>query len=85
MAAHSRRSHGGRRGLVSHAGTALLGEIADKCGLTKALSRELSGMRERRGGHDPGRVVRDLAVMLANGGEALADLGAIREQASSAI
>jgi hypothetical protein len=38
-------------------------------------------MRERRSGHDPGRLVRDLAVMLADGGEALTDLGAIREQA----
>jgi hypothetical protein len=38
-------------------------------------------MRERRGGHDPGRVVRDLAVMLAGGGEALSDLGAVRDQA----
>ena len=68
-------------GLVSHAGTALLTQVAGKCGLTKALSRELAAMRERRAGHDPGRVVRDLAVMLADGGEALADLGAIREQA----
>lgn len=67
-------------GLVSHAGTALLSRVADKTGLTKALSRELSPMRERRSGHDPGRVLRDLAVMLADGGEALADLGAIREQ-----
>ncbi len=68
-------------GLVSHAGTALLSQVADKCGLTKALSRELAPMRERRGGHDPGRVLRDLAVMLADGGEALTDLGAIRDQA----
>jgi hypothetical protein len=68
-------------GLVSHAGSALLGQLADKCGLTKALSRELSPMRERRSGHDPGHVLRDLAMMLADGGEALADLGAIREQA----
>ncbi len=68
-------------GLVSHAGTALLSQVADRCGLTRGLSRGLSGMRERRAGHDPGRVVRDLAVMLADGGEALADLGAIREHA----
>jgi len=68
-------------GLVSHAGTALLSQVADKSGLTKALSRELAPMRERRSGHDPGRVIRDLAVMLAGGGEALADLGALREQA----
>lgn len=68
-------------GLVSHAGSALLSQVADKTGLTRALSRELAAMRERAGGHDPGRVVRDLCVMLADGGEALADLGAIREQA----
>jgi len=37
-------------------------------------------MRERRSGHDPGRVVRDLAVMLADGGGCLADLRAVRDQ-----
>lgn len=69
-------------GLVSHAGTALLSQVADRSGLTRTLSRELASMRCRRGGHDPGRILRDLAVMLADGGEALADLGAIREQAA---
>lgn len=68
-------------GLVSHAGSALLSQVADKSGLTKALSRGLSPMRERGGGHDPGRVVRDLAVMLADGGDSLSDLGAVRNQA----
>jgi len=67
-------------GLVSHAGSALMARVADKTGLTRALSRGLSGMRERRGGHDPGRVVRDLAVMLADGGDCLADLRAVRDQ-----
>ncbi|MQA74701.1 MAG: IS1380 family transposase [Solirubrobacterales bacterium] len=67
-------------GLVSHAGSALVSQVADKVGLTRALSRELSGMRERRSGHDPARILRDRCVMLADGGEALADLGAIREQ-----
>ena len=37
-------------------------------------------MRERRGRHDPGRVIRDLAVMLADGGDCLADLRAVRDQ-----
>src|SRR3954449_9677769 len=37
-------------------------------------------MRERRGGHDRGVVVRALAVMLADGGDCLADLRAVREQ-----
>jgi Transposase DDE domain group 1 len=67
-------------GLVSHAGAGLLAEVADRLGLTAALSEGLAGMRERRGGHDPGRVVRDLAVMLADGGDCLADLRAVREQ-----
>jgi len=67
-------------GLVSHAGTALLGQVADKVGLTSALSVRLAAIKQRRRGHDPGRVIRDLAVMLADGGECVADLGAVREQ-----
>ena len=68
-------------GLVSHAGSALLAQVADKTGLTRALSRELRGLRQRRSGHDPGRVIRDLAVMLAEGGDCLADLRGVGDQA----
>jgi hypothetical protein len=67
-------------GLVSHAGAALLAEVADRVGLTGELSRALFGVRERRGQHDPGRVIRDLAVMLADGGDCLSDLRAVRDQ-----
>jgi hypothetical protein len=67
-------------GLVSHVGSALLAQIADKSGLTQALSVRLAGLKARRSGHDRGRVVRDLAVMLADGGDCLADLGAVRDQ-----
>ena len=67
-------------GLVSHAGTALLGQVADRVGLTSALSVRLAAIKQRRRGHDPGRVVRDLAVMLADGGECVSDLGATRDQ-----
>jgi DDE family transposase len=67
-------------GLVSHAGAALLAETADRVGLTRELSRALAGVRERRGKHDPGRVIRDLAVMLADGGDCLSDLRAVRDQ-----
>jgi hypothetical protein len=67
-------------GLVSHAGSALLAQAADKLGLTTALSLRLAGLKQRRRGHDPGRVIRDLAVMLADGGECVADLGAVRDQ-----
>jgi Transposase DDE domain group 1 len=67
-------------GLVSHAGTALVAQVADKVGLTNALSVRLAGIKQRRRGHDPGRVIRDLAVMLVDGGECVSDLGAVREQ-----
>ena len=67
-------------GLVSHAGSALLAQIADKSGLTQALSVRLAELKVRQSGHDPGRVVRDLAVMLAGGGDCVADLGAVRDQ-----
>jgi hypothetical protein len=67
-------------GLVSRAGSALLAQVADKLGLTKALSLRLAGIKRRRRGHDPGRVIRDLAVMLADGGECVSDLGAVRDQ-----
>src|SRR3954453_16542519 len=66
-------------GLVSHTGSALLAQAADKLGLTKALSRRLAALKQRRRGHDPGRVIRDLAVMLADGGECVSDLAAVRE------
>src|SRR3712207_5821480 len=67
-------------GLVSHAGTALLAQVADKLGLTRGLSRRLGSIKQRRRGHDPGRVIRDLAVMLADGGECVSDLRAVRDQ-----
>jgi hypothetical protein len=67
-------------GLVSHAGTALLGQVADRVGLTSALSLRLAVIKQRRRGHDPGRVIRDLAVMLGDGGECVSDLGATRDQ-----
>jgi hypothetical protein len=34
-------------GLVSHAGSALLGQVADKVGLTRALSTRLAGIKKR--------------------------------------
>jgi hypothetical protein len=37
-------------------------------------------MRQRDTGHDPGRVAVDVAVMLADGGEAISDLAVLRDQ-----
>ena len=68
-------------GQVSHAGSALLVGAADRLGLTRALSAAMEPTRQRTSAHDPGVVLRDLAVMLADGGDCLADLGALRDQA----
>lgn len=67
-------------GLVSHPGSALVAQVADKPGLARALSTHLGVIKQRRRGHDPGRVIPDLAVMLADGGACVADLAAVREQ-----
>ena len=40
-------------GVVSHAGTVLLAELADRIGLTAALGEATDGLRQRRAGHDP--------------------------------
>lgn len=69
----------GGRGVVSHVGAALLRLLADRSGLTQALSATVA----RRGfvpGQDRGRVLVDLAVMIADGGEAIADIDVLRHQ-----
>lgn len=66
-------------GVASQAGAALLRMLADRAGLTG----HLSGALARRGwwpGHDRGRVLTDLAVMIAGGGEAIADIDVLRHQ-----
>jgi hypothetical protein len=62
------------------AGARLLVDLADATGLAKAMSDELGSLRQRQTGHDPGRVVLDLAVMLADGGEAISDPAVLRNQ-----
>jgi hypothetical protein len=65
--------------LTSRAGTSLLSTLADSLGLTQGLTAALH-VHSRTVRHEPGRVVRDLAVMLADGGDCLSDLGALRDQ-----
>jgi hypothetical protein len=66
--------------VVGHAGTRLLADLADATGLSMALGEALAPLRQRNRGHDPGRVALDMALMLADGGEAIADLAALRNQ-----
>jgi hypothetical protein len=65
--------------VVAHAGARLLCDLADELGLTGGLSAAMAPTKRRRG-HDRGRVLVDLAVMLADGGEAISDLGVLRDQ-----
>jgi len=66
-------------GVVSHVGAALLRMLADRAGLTGALSTGLA-RRGRWPVHDRGRVLVDLAVMIADGGEAICDIDVLRHQ-----
>jgi hypothetical protein len=67
-------------GVVGHAGARLLTDLADKAGLTSGFVQALGLDRVRRPTHEPGRVAVDLAVLLADGGEAIADLAVLRQQ-----
>jgi hypothetical protein len=65
-------------GVVGHAGAALLRELADQVGLTRALGWR--GPQGRRRRHPDPAVLRDLAVVLADGGDCLSDLAVLRDQ-----
>ena len=70
--------------MVSHAGTVLLAELADRIGLTAALSEATDGLRARRAGHDPGRVLVDVAVVIADRAVTITDVQALADQPWSA-
>lgn len=67
-------------GIVNHAGSRLVADVAHSAGLTRGLSRAMASTKKRRRGHDRGRVLIDLAVMLADGGETISDLRTLRDQ-----
>ncbi len=66
-------------GVVAHAGNVATRLLADQVGLTGVLSTAMT-----RGGftptHDRGRVLVDVAVLIAGGGEAIADIDVLRHQ-----
>jgi Transposase DDE domain group 1 len=67
-------------GVVSHAGSRLLADLADRTGLTAALSAVFAGRTVAQTAHDPGRVLTDVAVMIAGGGECISDIAALADQ-----
>lgn len=66
-------------GVVGHAGSLLLHELADRSGLTGALNQALAGHFPQVRRHHPGSVLRDVVVMIADGGDCLADLCTLRD------
>src|SRR3954453_15040604 len=66
-------------GVVAHVGSVATRLLADRVGLTGGLAAALT-RRSFRPVHDRGRVLVDLAVLLADGGEAIADIDVLRHQ-----
>lgn len=66
--------------VVSNAGSTLLIETARKTGLRQALSTALSRWRRPTAIHDPGKILCDLAITVALGGDCLADIATVRAE-----
>jgi hypothetical protein len=69
-------------GVVSHAGSRLLADVADKTTLTAQLAEDLAGLRKPRARHDPGRVLVDMAVAVADGATTISDVAVLADQAA---
>src|SRR5664279_1123791 len=67
-------------GVVSHAGSRLLADLADRTTLTTQLSQVFAGRVRPQTLHDPGRVLTDLAVSIADGGECISDIATLGDQ-----
>jgi hypothetical protein len=74
------RVSGGGRGVVSQAGGVLLVETARRTGLASGLSVALAPWRKPRAVHDPGKILLDLALAVALGGDCLADVAMLRSE-----
>ncbi len=72
------RVHGDGRQVVSQAGSVLLVETVRKTGLDQAVSAALAPWRRPRAIHDPGKVLLDVALAVALGGDCLADVAMLR-------
>jgi hypothetical protein len=68
------------QGIVSQAGALLLSETLRVTGLDQALTAGLALWRAPRAVHDPGKIIADLVMTLALGGDCLADIAVLRSQ-----
>jgi hypothetical protein len=67
-------------GVVSQAGGVALVETVRVAGLDRAFSTALAWWRKPMAIHDPGKVITDLAIALALGGDCLADVALLRAE-----
>jgi Transposase DDE domain group 1 len=67
-------------GVVSHVGARLLADLAEWTTLTGRLSELFAARVAPQTAHDPGRVLVDVAVMLADGGECISDIATLADQ-----
>ena len=65
---------------VGQAGGVLLTETIRAAGLDQGLSEALARWRKPSAVHDPGKIILDLALSLALGGEALSDVDVLRAE-----
>ena len=65
---------------VGQAGGVLLTRTVTATGLDRALSAALARWRKPLAVHDPGKIITDLALSLALGGDCLADLAVLRAE-----
>jgi len=70
----------GGAGVVAHVGLHALGAFADRLGLGPLLSSQIPAKGERLPVHDRGKVLVQMALMLAGGGESCADIEHLRLQ-----
>jgi Transposase DDE domain group 1 len=68
------------KGLVSQGGVLLLAEAVGVTGLGRGLAGGLARWRASRAVHDPGKILTDLVMTLALGGDCLADVAVLRAQ-----
>jgi hypothetical protein len=66
--------------VVSQVGGVLLVETIRKSGLEAAISAELGPWRKPRAVHDPGKVLLDVALAVALGGDCLSDVAVLRAE-----
>lgn len=74
------RVEGGGRGVASQAGVVLLLETVGKTGLDAAISTALEPWRKAWAVHDPGKILLDVALAVALGGDCLADVALLRTE-----